>query len=117
MAKNPNKIKDAAPSAASVAGSTSEDQNGAGKPAKAATKTSRKRSAGAPRKTTAGDTPRKPAVRKKATPSETAVSDEEIRLRAYFLAEQRAQGGLRADAASDWLEARRQLLEEAGKRA
>jgi hypothetical protein len=41
-------------------------------------------------------------------------SDEQIRLRAYFLAEQRAQFSLKGDHNSDWLEAKRQLFEEAG---
>jgi DUF2934 family protein len=41
-------------------------------------------------------------------------SDEQIRLRAYFIAEKRAQQLLPGDTHSDWLEARRQLLEEAG---
>lgn len=39
-------------------------------------------------------------------------SDEAIRLRAYFIAERRIQLSLPGDAAHDWIEARRQLLEE-----
>lgn len=42
-------------------------------------------------------------------------SDEEIRLRAYFLAERRHQLSLPGDSAHDWIEARRQLIEEAGR--
>jgi hypothetical protein len=41
-------------------------------------------------------------------------TDEQIRLRAYFIAEQRAQGAIDGDHNSDWLEAKRQLFEEAG---
>jgi hypothetical protein len=41
-------------------------------------------------------------------------SDDAIRLRAYFLAERRAKLSLPGDSAHDWIEARRQLLEEAG---
>lgn len=40
-------------------------------------------------------------------------TDNEIRLRAYFIAEHRSQMELEGDAAKDWLEARRQLLAEA----
>ena len=48
----------------------------------------------------------------KATPH---VSDEAIRTRAYFIAEQRERMSLPGDADSDWLEARRQLLAELGE--
>ncbi len=84
---------------------------------KTAAKTGRKGPAAKARKTTAGDKPRKPSARKKATPAEIAIADDDIRLRAYFIAERRAQSGLAGDSASDWLEARRQLLEEAAKSA
>jgi hypothetical protein len=62
-----------------------------------------------------------PAQKARAsTPSEagtTAVpSDEEIRLRAYFISERRRRFALPGDADSDWLEARRQLLSETGRR-
>ena len=40
-------------------------------------------------------------------------TDEQVRLRAYFIAEQRAQKSIEGDHNSDWLEARRQLFEEA----
>ena len=43
-------------------------------------------------------------------------SDEAIRLRAYFISERRRRFALPGDAESDWLEARRQLLSEAGHR-
>ena len=41
-------------------------------------------------------------------------SDEEIRIRAYFIAERRIQLSLEGDSAHDWIEAKRQLIEEAG---
>lgn len=41
-------------------------------------------------------------------------TDEEIRIRAYFLAERRLQLSLPGDSAHDWIEARRQLIEESG---
>jgi hypothetical protein len=70
-----------------------------------------------------------PPRRKKSAPAqktrvtmprgaETTVrpSDEEIRLRAYFISERRRRFALPGDAGSDWLEARRQLLFEASRR-
>jgi hypothetical protein len=39
-------------------------------------------------------------------------SDEQIRLRAYFISERRRRFALQGDAESDWLEARRQLFSE-----
>lgn len=81
--------------------------------AKAATKPTRKRASGASAKKTASK-PRKTATRKKAGPAETALSDDDIRLRAYFIAEKRSQNGGGGDSSGDWLEARRQLLAEAG---
>ena len=44
------------------------------------------------------------------------ASDEQIRLRAYFISERRRRFALPGDAESDWLEAKRQLLSEAGHR-
>jgi len=44
-------------------------------------------------------------------------SDEAIRLRAYFISERRHRFALPGDADSDWLEAKRQLLSEAGPRS
>ena len=41
-------------------------------------------------------------------------SDETIRLRAYFISERRRRFALPGDAESDWIEAKRQLLAEAG---
>ena len=43
-------------------------------------------------------------------------SDEAIRLRAYFISERRRRFALPGDAGSDWVEANRQLLSEAGHR-
>lgn len=82
---------------------------------KSAAKSSRKRAAGSTRKTAPSGKRRQPAARK--APAESAISDEEIRLRAYFIAEHRMQSGFPGDSESDWLEARRQLLEAAAGRA
>ena len=56
----------------------------------------------------------KSAPPKKASPSASTrePSDEEIRIRAYFIAERRIQLSLQGDSAHDWIEARRQLVEE-----
>ena len=43
-------------------------------------------------------------------------SEEQVRLRAYFISERRRRFALPGDAESDWLEAKRQLLSEAGGR-
>ena len=47
--------------------------------------------------------------KKAAAPQPT---DEEIRIRAYFISERRQRLALPGDASSDWIEARRQLLSE-----
>lgn len=63
-----------------------------------------------------------PATAKKKTAAKTKGSkaieptDEEIRIRAYFIAERRHRLELTGDADTDWLEAKRQLLSELGPR-
>jgi len=61
-----------------------------------------------------------PASRKVSMPPEAGTmagpSDEEIRLRAYFISERRRRFALPGDADSDWLEAKRQLLSDSGPR-
>ncbi len=42
----------------------------------------------------------------------TDPSDEEIRIRAYFISERRMRLALTGDSATDWLEARRQLTHD-----
>ena len=39
---------------------------------------------------------------------------EEIQLRAYFIGEQRAASGIFGEPTSDWVQAERELMEEAG---
>lgn len=53
-------------------------------------------------------TPRKKTVAPK-TPKSAKISQSEIALKAYFIAEARRKMGLPGDEASDWLEAERQL--------
>jgi hypothetical protein len=56
----------------------------------------------------------KPASKKSAaTRAPSGPSDEEIRIRAYFIAERRLQLSMPGDSAHDWIEAKRQLVEEA----
>lgn len=43
--------------------------------------------------------------------------DEEVRIRAYFIAERRMQLSLAGDSDHDWIEAKRQLIEEASRSA
>ena len=70
--------------------------------------------------------PRETGARKGATVGKTSSpnnateiaepSDEAIRFRAYFISERRRRFALSGDAESDWLEARRQLVAEPGRR-
>lgn len=92
----------------------------AAKPAKAM---ERPKAAGKRAGRIAGKTPgtRKPraatAVRKTRRARHVVISDDDIRLRAYFIAERRMRIGVPGDPTNDWLEAHRQLQEEAGKSA
>jgi hypothetical protein len=82
--------------------------------AKKAAKTAAKKAA--TKKTASRKAPTRKASapkRKAATPPQEP-SDQDISLRAYFIAERRLKLGLAGDQAHDWLEARRQLREEAG---
>jgi hypothetical protein len=82
-------------------------------PAVRRTSTAKKSSTAGKKSATAGKT-------KVSMPPEAAqggdASDEAIRLRAYFISERRRRFGLPGDADSDWLEAKRQLLFETGRR-
>jgi hypothetical protein len=54
----------------------------------------------------------KPALRAKAAKA-GEISNEEIALRAYFIAERRQKMGWHGDSTGDWVEAERQLKAEA----
>lgn len=83
------------------------------KPKAKATSPSPKKKKAAPKKKPAAAV--KPAASEKAAAAKiTGPSDEEIRIRAYFIAERRLQLSLPGDSAHDWIEAKRQLIEEAG---
>lgn len=85
---------------------------------KVAKKASAKSSKPAAKKAAGTTRKRKPAVTGSASTSAAkngtrrTPSDEEIRIRAYFIAERRMQHGIPGSEAEDWLEARRQLESE-----
>ena len=76
------------------------------------------------RRATANRKPRETSAKKSVTTTKASMpcqpegfgepSDEAVRLRAYFISERRRRFALPGDAESDWLEAKRQLLSEAG---
>ena len=130
MAKNPKKSKENAAPESKSAAPTSEVRNGNGaahpekpvvapsapaKPVKPAgrAKSAPKSRGASPKKATPARKPRATGAKKKAGAGGVAISDEEIRIRAYFISEQRMQNGVPGDSAHDWLEAVRQLQEEA----
>ena len=83
-------------------------------PAASRTSTTRKTAGPGPKKTATARTGKvsMPA----GAGSMARPSDEEIRLRAYFISERRRRFALPGDADSDWLEAKRQLVSETGSR-
>jgi hypothetical protein len=81
--------------------STGQSRGAAKRGSRATGKTSR---TGKPRAATAIGSSRRPR--------QVVISDDDIRLRAYFIAEQRMQTGMPGDSTHDWWEAHRQLLEE-----
>jgi Protein of unknown function (DUF2934) len=135
MAKSSKKSKEAAAPEINPVALDEEARNGnspakAAKPAagkspsvKVAKSASRPKSAGKTRSAKPGKTPatRQPRAaassKRKAAPDSFMIPEEEIRMRAYFIAERRMREGIEGNSADDWLEARRQLLVEAGHRA
>jgi len=101
--KTKTTVKETEPANADV----SEGNGAAAKPARRVpVKPKKAATAGAKRAT-------KRSVSKKASAGATSQpTDEEIRIRAYFIAERRHRLALPGDAHSDWLEAKRQLLSE-----
>jgi DUF2934 family protein len=72
-------------------------------PARPAATAPAKRTAAPKKRTT---TPKKPAA------APLAISQDDVALRAYFIAEKRQREGLPGDSTSDWVEAERQLRAE-----
>ena len=85
------------------------------KKARAATTPAKKKKPVAAKKSPAKEPATAAANPAASTPAEP--TDDEIRLRAYFLAERRHQLSLPGDSNHDWIEARRQLIEESQRRA
>lgn len=124
MAKSSKKSKDAGLTGPEPAAAESEIQtgNGAAKPEKqSVAKSAAGKAAGKSGRPAAvkSRTLRKPRAPKSGNskPAKSTFSDDDIRMRAYFISERRQQQGLPGDSAHDWLEALRQLQEEAGVRA
>lgn len=67
-------------------------------------------------KSAAKKTGAKKAVKKSATVAKQPVepTDDEIRIRAYFIAERRVQMSLGGDPNNDWIQAREELIAELG---
>ena len=130
MAKSSKKVSDVPPSeSVSVAPTDGATQaNGTTKPAKqaktkAATRKTKKTAprAKGPEKPVqpaggSGPSARKPKSGKKEIKAET-FTDDDIRMRAYFISERRTREGIPGNSAEDWLEARRQLQAEIDRRS
>jgi hypothetical protein len=94
------------------AASSANGKTSAPEPKKKPRATAKKKTTAVTKKSSSkppGTTTAKPAVRRPGEPT-----DEEIRMRAYFIAERRHKLSLPGDSNHDWIEARRQLIEEAG---
>ena len=75
------------------------------------TKTTKKKTA--PAAVVKKPTAKKPAAAKAAVPKKAAAyTQDDVALRAYFIAEKRSKLGLPGDSHSDWVEAERQLAAE-----
>ncbi len=80
-------------------------------PAKPATKPVAKKKPAAPKAK-----PVAKAAKPAAKPVSPAYTQDDVALRAYFIAEKRQAHGLPGDEHGDWIEAERQLAEEAKKK-
>jgi hypothetical protein len=78
-----------------------------------ATTTKKLRKATPAKRTIAGTTTQISASPQAEPATSGDLSEDTIRLRAYFISERRRRFALPGDAESDWLEAKRQLLAEA----
>jgi Protein of unknown function (DUF2934) len=88
--------------------------------ANAAAPRKKSRVAARPAKKKKSETLKKSSVKQSTSSASKPASeptDEQIRLRAYFLAELRHKLSLPGDSNHDWIEARRQLIEESERSA
>jgi hypothetical protein len=87
-------------------------------PAKATAKTAPAKAVGKPAKSSGVEKPAtKAKSATKAVKEPVTISNEDIALRAYFLAERRRNFGWPGDEHSDWVDAESQLREEAERKA
>ena len=106
----PRKTKTTAKETETPAADVSDANGAAAKPARRTPVRAKKAATGAKKATKRG-------ISKKTPPNlGPQPTDEEIRIRAYFIAERRHRLALPGDADSDWLEAKRQLLSEIAPR-
>lgn len=127
MAKNSKKTKQIETNENSVAEPVNDLRNGNGvaKPAvptKKATKAKKTKPGTRARTATPGkisraQKPQATSPTKKRIVPRLRLSDEEVRIRAYFISENRIREGRPGNSSDDWLEARRQLELEARKGA
>jgi hypothetical protein len=77
----------------------------------------RRKSSTAAKKRSLKSAPKAKTTRTKpaAAGSRPHPTDEDIRMRAYFISERRHRLALPGDASADWLEAKRQLVAEVGQ--
>lgn len=68
----------------------------------------------APKEKSSSEKTKAPAPKK--TGKKAAISNEDIALRAYFIAERREKMGWLGDSTGDWVEAERQLKAEAARK-
>ncbi len=81
-------------------------------PAKRAVKSAPAKPPAAVKKATNGTKPAKAAVAPKRAAKAPGYTNDDVALRAYFIAEKRRHLGQPGDERHDWLEAERQLLAE-----
>jgi hypothetical protein len=102
----PKKTKKAESASAVDPNASSEMKHGKTSARRRSTTTKKKKTAGSATARAAK------AAQRHGSPTGIAPTDDEIRLRAYFISERRHRLALTGDASSDWLEAKRQLLSE-----
>jgi len=81
---------------------------------RAKAKTAKKTSARTKKAASPRDVVLSPNAARPVTTKTLAPTEEDVRIRAYFISERRHRLGLPGDSNGDWIEARRQLLVEAG---
>ena len=117
MAKISKKTKESTALENSPTAPVTDLQNGNGVAKSDKPKSAAKSRSAVARKSSSAGKPRSTAPVRKPSAKKGLISDEEIRIRAYFISENRMREGRQGDSSTDWLEARLQLEREAGKRS